>query len=559
MGDSSADDSMRFGTNPMFRGRSRFGGRSEFGSMRPTLTQEQASSARGRATSAAISVDEVDVMYRIVLAALEVPQEVAEGLIKTQSIEKKKELIRLNGQLDSDVERMKDPGADDEGSWRTIGRQILSFYHAADYGSITRDDLNGLLARDGDIVFSYNAHALHSWGVFYAAAGGVFLRVFSRELHRQALVLCALALLFGALLHLTGSLDHGCKKLHASINIDCSFDINQSGMLALVSVEEAKSHLQGLCTFVLGLFTSLALGRTYYSNRALLGTVFAKVLGLGMFTSTFVRPCDDSDEATREARATLRRLVRWGNAGFRLLWLESLPGLSAEETFERMEGLLLAEEWAFVAELPSRATYVFQWMCDLCYDAHLRGLLRSEHMLVKFVEHIEALRGANVWGLPSLPYPYVLLVTLMVKTYLILEALTNGYALGVFFQVSHEYGFNFEILTGVVGRIVLLVITNTLFQGLLDLHSLLRNPNRAQLCGHMPTELFLDFTKRVTTNLIEKLDERPHARGVSVLEDEERIRSARKEAHGQISSDAVRESLASRRQTGPGAAAPAAK
>ena len=91
MGDSSADDSMRFGTNPMFRGRSRFGGRSEFGSMRPTLTQEQASSARGRATSAAISVDEVEA-HRIVLAALEVPQEVAEGLI-AQSIEKKKELI----------------------------------------------------------------------------------------------------------------------------------------------------------------------------------------------------------------------------------------------------------------------------------------------------------------------------------------------------------------------------------------------------------------------------------------------------------------------------------
>ena len=114
-----------------------------------------------------------------------------------------------------------------------------------------------------------------------------------------------------------------------------------------------------------------------------------------------------------------------------------------------------------------------------------------------------------------------------------------------YLQVSREYGFTFEVAVGVAGRVALLVITNTLFQGLLDLHSLLRHPNRAQLCGHMPTELFLDFTRRVTTNLVEKLDERPHARGVSVLEDEERIRSARKEAHEKVAADeAARESRA---------------
>ena len=61
----------------------------------------------------------------------------------------------------------------------------------------------------------------------------------------------------------------------------------------------ARSVSPDCHSFVLGLFTSLSLARTYYSNRALLGTVFAKVLGLGMFAASFIRALSSNPTAAR--------------------------------------------------------------------------------------------------------------------------------------------------------------------------------------------------------------------------------------------------------------------
>ena len=47
-----------------------------------------------------------------------------------------------------------------------------------------------------------------------------------------------------------------------------------------------------LARFVGGLFLSLALARTYYANRGLLGTVFAETLGLAMMTASSIKPLD---------------------------------------------------------------------------------------------------------------------------------------------------------------------------------------------------------------------------------------------------------------------------
>lgn len=54
------------------------------------------------------------------------------------------------------------------------------------------------------------------------------------------------------------------------------------------------------------------------------------------------------------------------------------------------------------------------------------------------------------------------------------------------------------------------LMMNFAWQGMLDLHAMLRNPNQGKLVGHMPTPVFLDFTKRVCYNTVEYLSTAPH-------------------------------------------------
>merc|ERR1719163_496275 len=43
---------------------------------------------------------------------------------------------------------------------------------------------------------------------------------------------------------------------------------------------------------------------------------------------------------------------------------------------------------------------------------------------------------------------------------------------------------------------------NYLYQGLLDLHGALYNPNSGQLVGHLPAVNFMDFVRAVTEDLL---------------------------------------------------------
>ena len=137
----------------------------------------------------------------------------------------------------------------------------------------------------------------------------------------------------------------------------------------------------------------------------------------------------------------------------------------------------------------------------------LRRYIRSYYIAGEMHKKLEILRGANVWGLPSIPYPYSLVVTIMVKWYLILSAVKTGTDLvPVLFQTMDfitysgnfenffEYGLMDMMLYGMcfVFSFFGLFVECLLYQGLLDLHTLLRDPNRDTQCGHLPVAAFVD-------------------------------------------------------------------
>merc|ERR1711920_1037040 len=96
--------------------------------------------------------------------------------------------------------------------------------------------------------------------------------------------------------------------------------------------------------------------------------------------------------------------------------------------------------------------------------------------------------------------------------------------------VSHDWYF----YLGFHGQ---LFLTNLMYQGLLDLHGHLYNPNSGDKLGHLPTINFLDFVKTVSEDLLEKNKDLPydlHLGPDSPSLNQELNISFRRASHGEI-------------------------
>jgi hypothetical protein len=292
---------------------------------------------------------------------------------------------------------------------------------------------------------------------------------------------------------------------------DC-WDATNSQMASWVI--RTESSIGNLVRFILGMFASLVVANTYSKNRGLLGTVFAKVLGFGMMCATYIRPVNPNDPGEKEEVERIKKyLVRLSNAGFRLMWIECRGedgvmvdgkhsvgddrsrGTGGTGVPHLMDGLLTTQEWQQIQHLESRITYLWQWCADCVADCTERGYIKDYNITVMMHNHLEELRGANVWGLPSLPYPYVLVVTILVKIYLILVALREGVTMGSVVAAANHHGWDASAYWLMAMICMYISVTNFIYQGLLDLHSMLKDPNKDEQCGHMPTSSFVKFTK----------------------------------------------------------------
>eukprot|EP00966_Prymnesium_polylepis_P199071 4613140-Prymnesium_polylepis.1 len=75
--------------------------------------------------------------------------------------------------------------------------------------------------------------------------------------------------------------------------------------------EMCFSQIAGLTRFVLGLYISLALARTYYANRSVFGTVFGSSMGFTQMVAAWVRSPDESAASRTSALRAQALLVRW--------------------------------------------------------------------------------------------------------------------------------------------------------------------------------------------------------------------------------------------------------
>uniref|UniRef100_A0A7S2DYE8 Uncharacterized protein n=1 Tax=Alexandrium andersonii TaxID=327968 RepID=A0A7S2DYE8_9DINO len=287
-------------------------------------------------------------------------------------------------------------------------------------------------------------------------------------------------------------------------------------------------NIAGLARFVLGLFVSLVLSKTYYANRGVFGTVFGCSMGLAEMTVSWVRPPPrhaGNTAAKDSAKRAQELIVRWINAGFRLMWLEAVPGKVPDAIGEDMvkEGLLTTEEWTKVKALSSRCTHVYQWISNVLTDLYDKGYIASTQQLVQMCTQVDNMRGANVWGLPSLPIAYTQIITHMVKLYLLVLTCENGALASEQVAIGNANGYDWETVFVIVMCHADLALHNYLWQGMLDLHGGLYNPNSGTFLGHLPALNFMVFVRDVTEHLVSENDSLPYSLELAELEGEERL------------------------------------
>lgn len=282
-------------------------------------------------------------------------------------------------------------------------------------------------------------------------------------------------------------------------------------------------NISSLSRFVLGLFVSLVLGKTYYANRGVFGTVFGCSMGLTEMIVSWVRPPRehaDNEAAKKSARKAQDMLVRWLNAGFRLMWLESVPGMSAQQIGDEMlnTGLFTKQEWEKVEQLSSRCTHVYQWVSNVLTDLQEQGYIGSSAQLVSMCYQVDSMRGANVWGLPSLPISYTQIITHMVKMHVMILAMNNGAFAAQQIELGRELGYTWQNILVLVILHADLAFHHYLYQGLLDLHGALYNPNSGIFLGHLPALNFMDFVRDVTEHLVSENETLPYTLELAKLD-----------------------------------------
>ena len=123
-----------------------------------------------------------------------------------------------------------------------------------------------------------------------------------------------------------------------------------------------------------------------------------------------------------------------------------------------------------------------------CINAQAMGsFIQHPIILGQMQEALETLRSADGWGVPTLPYAYVLLVTLLVKLYLFMYCFYGGQYVWYNRLLKDLPGWgDFQSDTDFFWQDIwlcfVIVMINFFYQGALDFHSMIRKPNQVQLC-----------------------------------------------------------------------------
>jgi hypothetical protein len=170
--------------------------------------------------------------------------------------------------------------------------------------------------------------------------------------------------------------------------------------------------------------------------------------------------------------------------------------------------------------VPSRCTHILYWVNHSVEDLRRAGYI-DPIASTALADQLNEVRTSNNFGLSSLPYPYVFTISSMTKFMIIFFIVDEVFRIALIKDAAdHTGGWVQEQTEIVCWSLLKLGIKVWMYQALLDLYVLLRNPNQGALSGHMPTPDFLQFTEAVTCGMMIQQDTAPRPFFLDSDEDE---------------------------------------
>jgi hypothetical protein len=175
----------------------------------------------------------------------------------------------------------------------------------------------------------------------------------------------------------------------------------------------------------------------------------------------------------------------------------------------------------FVHAVPSRVTHIIYWINTCVDDLKKTGYL-DPMSANELGNTLNTLRSSNNYGLSSLPYPYVYAIVSMTKLFIIFRTFQQGFNRALVVDASDKLnGWNDDRRWIMFLECLEIWFTVWIYQALLDLYMLLRNPNQGKLAGHMPVPDFLQFTEAVTYEMLQTQETAPRPLFADESDDDE--------------------------------------
>ena len=218
----------------------------------------------------------------------------------------------------------------------------------------------------------------------------------------------------------------GCNLTHRRYYQQSNSDQNAEWSNEL---DSASTLVSGLCTFLLSFFVSVVLSR-WWSMRDAFGGVQGGVRAVIMVASTY---CTNSPEG----HAVRDRLKRYALAVHAITIKTERTDRNISDLVTR--GLLLASEADMVQRTHQREYMLLSWMSLAVAQAGDRALLVLPLASVPILQNaILALRSAvgtcGLYTTTQLPFPYLHLLTVIVKMNLLTIALQYGQEAGLVYS-----------------------------------------------------------------------------------------------------------------------------
>lgn len=247
--------------------------------------------------------------------------------------------------------------------------------------------------------------------------------------------------------------------------------------------EHLEDALHGIITFLLGLFLSTVYNRWASLFSGPYGRVWGAITGISFYGNQYIK-------GPNKSKILLQNL-RWGLLSHALIWKDGSKENGMQDLVERY--LCTRDEAALIEKIEqrcpgaSRAKIPWSWISESFTRADEQGLLHDGAMTLpeihaKCSDAMGAIGGIMGQLNQKLPFPYVHLLTVMVKFNIGIMAVTRGIAIA-----THvKYGLLDEAITNLHGVMFLLIdmlrliFLPLVYQGCFELHSLMWNPfNRA--------------------------------------------------------------------------------